>query len=78
MGDGADGTRRQTDSAGSVGDWLIVGTISLVLLAGPGVLLVITPRRPATLAGYLVLALLTALAFGAIGVWTALRHGPGD
>jgi hypothetical protein len=58
--------------------WLVVAVIAVILLVGPGLLLVTTPRRPAVLAAYVVLAIATALAFGAVGVWTALRHGPGE
>ena len=55
--------------------WLVIGTLVVLLLVIPGVLLVTTPRGMGSFGLYVALAMIPALAFGAFGVWTALRYG---
>ncbi|MFB6114524.1 MAG: hypothetical protein ABEJ58_10545 [Halodesulfurarchaeum sp.] len=62
------------DSMGTVGSWLAVGFVVLLLLLVPGFLLFSMPRSIGSYSTYVVLAILPALAFGIYGVWTALRH----
>ncbi|MFB6125568.1 MAG: hypothetical protein ABEJ59_06380 [Halanaeroarchaeum sp.] len=54
--------------------WLLVGAVVLVLLAIPAVVWYETVGMDATYGVYVALAMLPGLLFGAIGVWTALRH----
>ncbi|WP_144426108.1 hypothetical protein [Halanaeroarchaeum sulfurireducens] len=54
--------------------WLIVGLVVVALLGIPAVLWYLTTGMRAGYGVYVALAMVPALLFGAIGVWTALRH----
>ncbi|MFB6093926.1 MAG: hypothetical protein ABEJ77_03180 [Halanaeroarchaeum sp.] len=54
--------------------WALVGLVATILLAVPAVVWYLTIGVSATYGVYVALAMLPGLAFGAIGVWTALRH----
>ena len=54
--------------------WLLVGLVVLALLGVPAVLWYLTTGMRAGYGVYVALAMVPALLFGAIGVWTALRH----
>lgn len=62
-----------TDLSGSSG-WLIVGLVATILIAVPAIVWYLTIGMRAGYGVYVALAMLPALVFGAIGVWTALRH----
>lgn len=55
--------------------WLVVAVIAVLIVVVPGFLLLTTPRDLGSFGIYVAIAMLPALAFGAFGVWTALRHG---
>lgn len=62
-----------TDLSGSRG-WILVGLVVLTLVVIPAVIWYLTIGLRAGYGVYVALAMLPALLFGAIGVWTALRH----
>ncbi|MGM0399556.1 MAG: hypothetical protein ACQEQY_11290, partial [Halobacteriota archaeon] len=62
-----------TDLSGPRG-WLLVGLIALTLVVVPAAVWYLTIGLQAGYGVYVALAMLPALLFGAIGVWTALRH----
>lgn len=54
--------------------WLIIGLLAVFAVGIPAVLLVTTPTGLGSFGLYVAIAMLPALAFGAFGVWTALRY----
>lgn len=62
-----------TDLSGSRG-WLLVGLVVLTLGAIPFVVWYLTIGTEAGYGIYVALAMIPGLLFGAIGVWSALRH----
>lgn len=54
--------------------WFVIGLVVFLLLVVPGFLLFSTPRDIGSYGLYVALAMLPALAFGAVGIWTALRN----
>jgi hypothetical protein len=64
------------DLAGRRG-WAVVAVLAVLLLVVPGFILVTTPRGLGSYGLYVAIAMVPALAFGAFGVWTALRHRGG-
>lgn len=54
--------------------WLVIGLVVFLLLGVPGFLLLSTPAGVGSYGVYVALAMLPALAFGALGIWTALRN----
>ena len=62
-----------TDLSGTTG-WLLVGLVASLLIAVPALVWYLTIGMRAEFGIYIAIAMLPALAFGAIGVWTALRH----
>jgi len=58
--------------AGRTG-WLVVAVVAILLLGIPGLLLFSTPGELGSYGVYVAIAMVPALAFGALGVWTALR-----
>ncbi len=61
------------DLGGGTG-WVVIAILALFALGIPAVLLVTTPTGIGSFGVYVAIAMLPALAFGAFGVWTALRH----
>jgi len=61
------------DLSGTRG-WIVVAVVAVVLLGVPAVVWYLTGGMRADYGVYVALAMLPGLAFGAIGVWTALRH----
>ncbi|MFW6385456.1 MAG: hypothetical protein ACOCY7_04910 [Halodesulfurarchaeum sp.] len=72
----ADGTNEGGMSA--TGEWVAVALVVLILLIVPGIILMVSPGRLGSFGLYVVIAMIPALAFGAFGVWTALRHRHSD
>lgn len=62
-----------TDLSGSSG-WLLVGLVATILIVVPAIVWYLTIGMRAGYGVYVALAMLPALAFGALGVWTALRN----
>lgn len=55
--------------------WVVLGVLVLLALVVPGLLILTTPQGMGSYGLYVTIAMLPALAFGAFGVWTALRYG---
>jgi hypothetical protein len=53
--------------------WAVVAVVAVLLLGIPGLLLFSSPRGFGSYGVYVAIAMVPALAFGALGVWTALR-----
>jgi len=61
------------DLSGTRG-WVLVALVVVTLLVVPAVVWYLTLGVQAGYGVYVALAMLPALVFGALGVWTALRH----
>ena len=57
------------------GAWIAIGVVVLLFLVIPGVIVGSTPRALGYVERLIVLGMIPALAFGAFGVWLAMRHG---
>lgn len=71
-------TQEAGNDAEETGGWVEVGLVVLLLLIVPGFLLMVTPGRLGSFGAYVILAMVPALAFGAFGVWAAMRHWDGE
>jgi len=54
--------------------WVLVVSVIVILLVVPAIVWAMTRGMKAEYSIYVGLAMLPGLAFGVIGVWTALRH----
>lgn len=68
------GTSPEDGGLGGRFGWFVIGFLVLSLLVVPALLLVTTPSGLGSYGVYVAIAMLPALAFGAFGVWTALRY----